>query len=64
MNIQLILVIICVWAAALFMGLRFLRALRTRQCPGCTKANCCDPATCQESSLPQELRPRQDRPKS
>lgn len=58
MNIQLILVIICVAAAAFFMGRRFLRALKSRSCPGCTKANCCDPDACPEHRQIEELRPR------
>lgn len=63
MNIQLLLVIICVGAAALFIGLRFWRALRSRHCPGCSKANCCDPTACQQPNKIEELRPRQDKPK-
>ena len=58
MNIQLGIVILCVAVAAFFMGRRFLRAVKSRSCPGCTKTNCCDPAACQERKLPEELRPR------
>ena len=63
MNIQLILVIICVAAAAYFICRRFLRALKSRSCPGCTKTSCCDPDACQERREIEELRPRgQERP--
>lgn len=58
MNIQLAIVILCVAVAAFFMGRRFLRALKSRSCPGCTKTNCCDPDACQGRKLPEELRPR------
>ena len=57
MDIQLVLVVICVAVAAFFMGRRFLRALKSRSCPGCAKTNCCDPDACQQK-LPEELRPR------
>ena len=58
MNIQLGIVIICVAVAAFFIGRRFLRALKSRSCPGCTKTNCCDPDACPSQKLPEELRPR------
>lgn len=58
MNIQLILVIICVAIAAFFICRRFLRALKSNACPGCTKTNCCDPTACPEQNRLQELRPR------
>lgn len=58
MNIQLILVIICVAIAVFFMGRRFLRALKSRSCPGCTKTSCCDPTACPEQKRLEELRPR------
>lgn len=58
MNIQLAIVILCVAVAAIFIGRRFLRALKRRSCPGCTKTSCCDPDACQSQKLPEELRPR------
>ncbi|MBD5627387.1 MAG: FeoB-associated Cys-rich membrane protein [Desulfovibrio sp.] len=58
MNIQLVIVIICVAVAALFMGRRFLRAVKSKACPGCSKTNCCDPAACPEQKQIEELRPR------
>ncbi|MBD5417795.1 MAG: FeoB-associated Cys-rich membrane protein [Desulfovibrio sp.] len=58
MNIQLAIVIICVAVAALFIGRRFLRALKSRSCPGCSKTSCCDPDACQERKQIEELRPR------
>lgn len=58
MNIQLILVVICVVIAALFMARRFLRAVKRKACPGCTKTSCCDPTACPEQKQLEELRPR------
>ena len=58
MNVQLLLVILCVVVAAFVIGRRFVRALRSRGCVGCGKTNCCDPASCPEQQTPEELRPR------
>ena len=58
MNIQLGIVIICVAVAAFFIGRRFLRAVKSRSCPGCTKTSCCDPEACPEQKQIEELRPR------
>lgn len=60
MNIQLILVIICVAIAAFFICRRFLRAVKSKACPGCSKTNCCDPTACPEQKQLEELRPRPD----
>lgn len=58
MNIQLVLVILCVAVAAFFVGRHFLRALRSRSCPGCSKNTCCNPADCPEQKLPEGSPPR------
>ncbi len=58
MDIQTVVVILCILIAAVFIGRRFLASMRQGTCAGCPRQNCCDSASCPEGKVLKELKPK------